>query len=195
MEATKSAPQETEETVSATPTIDQILAEIAEDHGRQQAARVNVFAECIKDGQVAVHTEAQASEIARLITRAEADLDAVKATAAAMIARAQARLSNLEFIFMTPLAIWTSAKLAGAKKRSLILEGGQLSLRKVPMSVKTTDPEALLAWAQAQLPAAVEMVPKVKSDAVKEWEKASGEIAPGRTVTPEGESFKVSVPK
>ena len=110
-----------------------------------------------------------------------------------MVRRAESRVKGLEFLFMQPLEIWTSAQVAGKKARSLILEGGKLSLRKVPRSVKTVDNEMLLEWAKKE--SLVEMVPKVKLDAVKAWEESTGEAAPGRTVTPEHDSFSVSVPK
>lgn len=180
---------------SSTPTLDEIVASYVEDQEAERQVRVNVFAECIKNGQATVTTEAQASEIARLINRAEREIEDVQAIATAMVAKAQARLKNLEFIFMTPLAIWTSARLAGKKVRNIVLEGGKLSLRKVPASIKTVDPANLLAWAQKDLPEAIELVPKVKTDVVKAWEAANENIAPGRMETPESDSFKVSVPK
>jgi hypothetical protein len=181
--------------VPATPTLDAMVEQYTEDQERERTARVNVFAECIKDGAVMVSTESQASEIARLMNRAAGDLEDAKAIAAGIIRRAEQRVESLDFIFSTPLEIWTSARIAGQKRRSIILDGGQLSLRKVPQSTKTVDPEALLAWCQKHLPAAVELVPKVKSDVVKAHEEKSGLIADGRQVTPEHDSFKVSVPK
>jgi uncharacterized protein (UPF0264 family) len=195
MEATKMEPSAAAVAATLTPTVDQIVEEYVADQEGERTARVNVFADCVKGGQVTVTTEAQASEIARMINRAEREIEDVQAIADAMVARAQSRLKNLEFLFMTPLAIWTSARLAGKKVRNIILEGGQLSLRKVPASIKTVDPANLLEWAQKELPDAVEMVPKVKTDVVKAWEKESDKIAPGRMETPESESFKVSVPK
>ena len=186
---------ETTQAPEAPPTVTQVAEQVMEDQIVQHHGRVNVFTECIQNDVVMVTTEAQASEIARLITRAEADLEAVKATASAMVKRAEQRLSNLEFVFMTPLAIWTRARLVGQKKRSLILEGGQLALRKVPRSVRTEDPAALLTFCQANLPAAIEMVPKVKTDEVKAWEEKTEQVAAGRVVSPESESFKVSIPK
>lgn len=176
------------------PTFRDIAEEVVADHERENTARVNVFAECIKDGHATVSTESQASEIARMINRAESDLYAAELVAKAIVDRAQARLKNLEFLFMTPLAIWASAQLAGKKVRNMLLEGGKLSFRKVPKSVKTVDAAALLEWCQTNLPAAVELVPKVKTDVVKAWEEKDNEIAPGREVTPESDSFKVSIP-
>ncbi len=182
-------------TAEPTPTIDEIVASYVEDQEKQRADRVNVFTECIRDGQVVVTSEEQASEIARLMNRADHELEDAQAIAAAIIRKAQARVDSLEFLFKLPLEIWTSAKLAGKKTRSLILEGGKLSLRKVPASVKTVDPVQLLGWAQIDLPAAVEMVPRIKLETVKAWEEQSGKAAPGREATPEHDSFKVGIPK
>jgi hypothetical protein len=179
----------------AGPTFQEVAEELIETELREKTTRVNVFADCVKDGQVTVQTEAHASEIARMINRARRELEDVQAIAAAMVARAEQRVKNLEFLFMTPLEIWTSAQVAGKKTRSLILEGGKLALRKVPSSVRTEDADALLAWAKEGLPDAIEMVPKVKTDVVKAWEVKEGKVAPGRVVTPERDSFTVSVPK
>lgn len=197
MEILKEAPvaAATEAAKPATPTVDEIVASYLDDQEQKRTARVNVFAECIKDGQVTVETEAQASEIARLMNQADAELEQVQAIAAAMIARAEARVKNLEFLFKLPLEIFASARLAGKKTRSLLLEGGKLSLRSVPESTRTEDAAALLSWAQEKLPAAIEMVPKIKTDVVKEFEELSQMTAPGRVKTPRHDSFKVSIPK
>lgn len=189
------APATAEELKPVTPTIDEIVEEYVADQEEQRGARVNVFRECIQNGVIEVHTETQASEIARLMNQADAEVERVQAIADAMVKRAQARVSNLEFLFKTPLEIWTSAKLVGKKTRSLILEGGKLALRTVPESIRTEDGAATLAWAQEKLPMAVEMVPKLKLDVVKEWEAGSLSVAPGRVKTPAHDSFKVSVPK
>lgn len=178
-----------------TPTVDQIIEQYLDDQEAQSIKRVNIFDECVKDGVVTVQTASQASEIARMMNRAEHDLEDAKAIAQAMIDKAQARVKSLEFLFSTPLEIWTSVQLVGKKGRSLLLEGGKLSLRTVPESVRTEDAEALLAWAKEKLPTAVEMVPKVKTDVVKEYEKLSQTVAPGRLKTPAHDSFKVSIPK
>lgn len=179
----------------AGPSMQEVADELIETELREKTARVNVFADCLKDGKVTVATEPQASEIARMILRAEREVEDVKAIADAMVRRAEARLNGLEFLFMAPLAVWTKARLVGKKERSILLEGGKLSLRKVPASVKTVDPQLLSSWAVVNLGEAVELVPKVKADVVKAWEAKSGQIAPGRAATPESESFKVSVPK
>lgn len=176
-------------------TVENVTLRLVDDLDQERNRRLNVFEECIRDGKVEVTSEAQASEIARLINHAESDLENTKAIAAAMVARAEQRLKNLEFLFMTPLAIWTSARLAGKKERSILLEGGKLSLRKIPASVKTVKPEKTLDWAAKNLPGAVELVPKLKTDAVKEWEQQAGKVAPGRVETPASESFSVGIPK
>ncbi len=180
---------------SITPTIDEIVNEYLEDQTATLKGWANVFDECIRPDGVTVETEAQASSIARMMTRAESELEDVKATAVAMIRKAETRISGLEFLFKMPLQIWTTAKLIGKKTRSLVLEGGKLALRKVPKSTRFVDAAATLAWAQAELPEAVEMVPKLKLDAVLAWEEANGKAAPGRELTPEHDSFKVSIPK
>jgi len=189
-EATKQIEHATE-----TPTLDQIVEEYVADQEEQRGARVNVFRECIQNNVVTVSTETQASEIARLMNAADAEVERVQAIADAMVKRAQARVKNLEFLFMAPLEAWTSAKLVGKKTRSLILEGGKLALRTVPESIRTEDGAATLAWAQEKLPTAIEMVPKLKLDVVKEFEKLSVTVAPGRVKTPAHDSFTVSVPK
>lgn len=185
---------ETIQADAAAPTFNDLVEAIIDDQTRESVKRCDVFRDCIKDGKVEIQSENHASEIARMVLRAERELEDVQAIADAMVARAQARVKNLEAVFLTPLAIWTSARLAGKKERSLLLEGGKLSLRKVPASVKTVDPQLLSSWAVVNLGEAVELVPKVKADVVKAWEEKSGQIAPGRAQTPESESFKVSVP-
>lgn len=194
MEAMKET-QVAETVVEAAPTIELMVEQYEADAERERTTRVNVFAECIKDGAVMVSTESQASEIARLMNRAASDLENAKAIAEGIIRRAEQRVKSLDFIFKMPLEIWTSARLAGAKRRSLILEGGQLSLRKIPASVRTEEPAVLLDWAAKNLPGAIELVPKVKTDVVRAWEEEQKAVAPGRVATPEHDSFKVSVPK
>jgi hypothetical protein len=178
------------------PTLDEMIENYVEDQEGARLARVNVFSECIrKDRTVAVETEAQASEIARLMNNAESELENTKAVAAAMVRKAEARVSALDFIFKAALECWTSVKLVGKKGRSLILPGGKLSLRKVPTSTHYVDDKETLQWALLNLPSAVEMVPKLKLDVLKEWEAANDKAAPGRERTPEHDSFKVSIPK
>lgn len=179
----------------ATPTIDEIVQSYVDDQDQQRQERFNVFTECIRDGAVTVSNENQASEIARLMNQADADLENTQAIAAAMVARAAARVKNLAFLFSMPLEIWTSVKLAGKKTRSMILPGGKLSLRHVPETIRTEDGAAVLAWAQQELPTAVEMVPKLKTEVLKEYEQLSGGLIPGRLKTPAHDSFTVSVPK
>lgn len=178
-----------------TPTLDQMVEEYVADQEGQRQTRFNVFTQCIRDGAVTVSTEEQASEIARMMNRAESDLYGAEMVAAGMIARAQARVKQLEFIFKMPLELWTSARLAGKKTRSIILPGGKLALRTVPKSTKYVDQEATTSWAQESLPAAIEMVPKLKLEVVKEWEAANEKAAPGREMTPAYDSFTVSIPK
>lgn len=178
------------------PTFDEIAESYVEDMTREERKRVNVFAECIKDGKVTVETADQASQIARMVIRADRELEEAKAIAAEIIHRAQARIDSLKFLFHTPMEIWTSVQLVGKKRRSVLLEGGLLSLRKVPESTRFEDAGQTLTWAQASLPAAVELVPKLtKLDLVLEWEKANKQPAPGRILTPEHDSFKISIPK
>lgn len=185
----------TEEAKPATPTIDEIVTAYVEDQDEQRQERFNVFRECIHDGQVTVSNEDQASEIARMMNRADSELEDVKAIAAAMVARAAARVKNLEFLFLTPLEVWTSAKLVGKKTRSLILPGGKLALRTVPESTKFVDKDATLAWAQEHYKAAVKTVEALDTDKVIAWEELEKKVAPGRESTPAHDSFKVSVPK
>lgn len=178
-----------------TPTLDQMVEEYVADQEGQRQTRFNVFTQCIHDGVATVSTEEQASEIARMMNRADDELENTKAIAAAMIARAQARVNQLEFIFKMPLELWTSARLAGKKTRSIILPGGKLALRNVPESTKYVDKDATLAWAQVTCPGAVKMVPALETDKILEWEESSKLTPPGRVKTPAHDSFTVSVPK
>lgn len=192
---TATAPAKPVETlgVDVKGMIDQIL----EDEDVRETKRVNLFADCVKDGSVTIPSEAHASEAARMILAAQDELTRTKAIAEAMVARVQARLSGLEFLFMAPLEVWTSARLVGAKKRSILLPGGKLGLRKIPGGTRYVngDNKATMAWALEFLPAAIEMKPSLKTDKVVEWEMVTKTAAPGRETVAEHDSFSVSVPK
>ncbi len=183
------------EVAPSTPTLDQMVEEYINSEMVERGERVPVFKECIKDGTVTVSTEAQASEIARLITSAEKEIERVTAVADAMVQRAQQRLKSIEGIFIVPLSIWTSARLAGAKTRSMILPGGKLALRKIPEGTHYVDQQKTIEWAQVNLPSAVEMIPKIKTDAIKAFEEKENFVAPGREKRAAYETFSVTTPK
>jgi len=174
-------------------SVQSIIDAIIEDEGK----RPNVFAECIKDGTVTVSTPDQASEIARLITGAEDEVERTKAIAAEMVARAESRFNNLNALFLAPLEVWTSAKLVGQKRRSILLPGGKLAFRKVTGGTRyiNGDNKPTLAWALEFLPEAVEMKPTIKTDAVIAWEELNKTTAVGREATVDHDSFSVSSPK
>ena len=180
---------------SAASIIDEMVDQYLEAEEQETKGRVNVFAECLTGGLVEVTTQQQANEIAKMMNRADADLERVKAMAAAMVSRAEQRVNSLDFLFKTPLQIWTTANLISKKGRSILLEGGKLSLRAVKESTRYVDQAVTLAWAKEKLPAAIEMVPKLKTDVVLEWEATNQQAAPGRELTPAHDSFSVGVPK
>lgn len=193
MEHLKEAPVAA--TTEPNKLIDEMVEKYLETEEQEHKGRVNVFVDCILNGVVEVSTQQQANEIARMMNQADADLERVEAMATAMVARAQQRVKSLEFLFKTPLQIWTTANLVGKKGRSILLEGGKLSLRAVKEQTRYVDRDATLAWAQQSYPDAVKMVPTVDTEKVIEWEAANKQTAPGREFTPAHDSFSVSIPK
>ena len=166
------------------------VAEV-EDEGKRDRAAFD----CIRDGRAWIETFEQANSAARLMVEAERKLEAAVALMRAKVARAQARVERLAFIFHGPLKEWTQQQLTGKKKRSMILDDAMLQLRKLAAKTITESEATLTAWAERECVDAITYKPVVSIEKVKEWEDANKQLAPGRRAQDASETLKVKIPK
>ena len=187
-----------EQQAPAPPTFIESMEEIMKRHISEvddEARKDRAAFDCIKEGRAWIETYEQANSAAKLLVEAETKLKNKIAVADAAVARAAARLKRLEYIFHTPLKEWTQQQLTGKKKRSMILDDAMLALRMVKEHAVTESEETLRAWAERDCVDAITYKPVVSIEKVKEWEKKSGKLAPGRRMQPDEEHFKVKIPK
>lgn len=134
--------------------------------------------------------EAEAAENARV---AETNILRIQARAVMLNDRS---VRGVEFFTMR-LREYAEAHraelLRGGKKKSRTLVHGSIGWRKVGGTLKVSDPDELLAWAQAQ-PVELELVRITEAPAVaqiQKYFKATGEVPPGVEFVEETEEFQV----
>lgn len=149
----------------------------------------------VKNGEAKISTEDDANLIGKLLIEAQEEIGRVAALADARVKRAESKLEKLRFIFEAALADWTTRRLDGKKTRSVILDDVMLGTRKLPAKVITENQEELKKFCETELLDAVEYVPKISLDIVKDWEKKNDKLAPGRHQVPEGSAFYYKIPK
>ena len=97
-------------------------------------------------------------------------LSAITANLTSMIKDHEQRRAWKLARFGSDLQVFAAQQLEGKKARTYKSPYGSLSFRTVAGSLKITDPEAALAWAEANAPEAVKTVKSVK---VSEIDKAA----------------------
>ena len=129
--------------------------------------------------------------IGKLLDR-QAQIERVKAQAAAMQAELENDLRSIAYRFGTSLEEWTRLGLE-RRKRSVKTFAGTVGFRDVPGRIKITDPDAVRRWALEQEDPeefgayGYALRPKDVLDHVR----ATGEDVPGVERSPDRESFYI----
>ncbi len=174
--------------------IEKMVAEHKAAEEIEEAERINPFDLIQAGGVVKIQTQDEADSVTDVIVRADQALENAKALAAAMVARAESKARRLRAIFESALGRWAKWQLEGKKRRSLILEHGQLQLRKKAVHNQTFCEPDLIAWAEVTIPNAITYKASVSMEDVKAWEEKNGKPAPGRIHVDEEEKFSIRVP-
>jgi phage host-nuclease inhibitor protein Gam len=94
---------------------------------------------------------------------------------------------------------WARAEIAKGKRKSIVLPHGTASVRNVPMSIRVTDTEAAIAWAEENAQNLVEtrkvLDGRLFNSLAKTLLQETGEPLPGIEISPEREAFGVKFGK
>lgn len=113
--------------------------------------------------QFAVVDEASANWVLEKMLDEQLEIEKLQSKLAAVteqlkkqISQHQRRLDGLHFRFDAELSAFAKAQIEGGKRKSLTLDFGTLSFRKVKGGLKVKDPEFALLWAKTYAPNAIE---------------------------------------
>jgi hypothetical protein len=135
----------------------------------------------------------------RKLTAKQAEIDALDASYKAARAELVKDLDAFRWWFHSQAERYVRDQLAavGGRSKTLRTLGGAFSLRTVPTTIRKTDDQALVAWAQATAPDLVRetITFDVPLDGLKRYWQTSGEIPPGCEHVPEYEAFNHRIEK
>jgi hypothetical protein len=117
--------------------------------------------------------EAEAAALAVEQTDAVIQARAIIANAEQLKAQHMRRAEGLRYRFEAELAEFARQQLAGQKSRTWKTLYGSVALRRVAGGLRVEDPEAAVAWAKKELPAAVKVVESFQISAVSPETKAA----------------------
>ena len=127
--------------------------------------------------------------VLRKIAAARGEAKMLRENMEAMPRACERRAEHLEWKYGANLQTWLEAELQGGKGKSKRLPHGVLGYRTKPAGVCLTDPAAALAWAKANLPAAVTEALDRKALAARLLD--TGEALPFAALTPVEETFYI----
>jgi hypothetical protein len=141
-------------------------------------------------------TDQQSAEWAlRKIAGKRAEIDLVKAQAAALIAGLQRDLDGFEGRFVPQLEAWAAEQLGGGKSRTVKTLCGSLSFRTVPARLSVAGMEDALQTARLTCPSAVIVAETLDKrrflESATQHFEATGELLPGIERTEERQSFSL----
>jgi len=145
-----------------------------------------------------IDTEERLNWYLRKLANLDAERQRIKSQAAAMIARLDTDENGLKHRFESQVIEFTRRQIEGTRRKSYQTLQGTLSFRTVPPSLKITDEDAALTFAQ-KYSVCLDTAPRL--DPVKYREHAkifladSGELIPGVELSSSRESFSITFGK
>lgn len=141
----------------------------------------------------AVTDDASANWVVKRIIEARAYSRRVTEWANLELRRARREEAFFLKRFGPELDAWLTKKLAETQSRqkSVNLPAGRVGRRAVREKLSIYDEDALLAWAQSNLPEAVETTEKVRKSTINDLFFGTGELPPGVGIDPSHEALVI----
>ncbi len=166
-------------------TDDDTAALLADAPVTDTSTRLDTFSVC---------DERTANWVVKKIIAAREYGQRVKIWAAQELARSERDEERLLYFFGAQLEVWATCELQRIKSRrkSISLPAGTVNFRHEPTKLIFTDEEAVLSWAKAHCPRAVQTVERLLKTPINEHFETTGEMPnSGTTLQPERERFYI----